>query len=72
MGMSLGINRGMALNNTGGSGLSDAFLSGWFLASGEWDEDGFWRDQIPWADQEWFLDGGTWDRFGIWSDAEAW
>jgi hypothetical protein len=61
----------VAFNATRRRLLSPFLASSWFLASGEWDTAGFWRDGIPW-NQDWFLASGTWYYLGVWDDAEAW
>jgi len=48
-----------------------ARLSDWFLASGEWDEDGMWLDSIPYP-VEFFLESGGWSSRGVWVDSETW
>jgi hypothetical protein len=67
---SIGIGIGLNVRR-GGGGLTSRKAATWFLASGEWDAAGFWRDGIPW-DQDWFLASGAWDYLGVWDDAEAW
>ena len=66
MGISIGVNR-----NGNNTNRNDAYFNTWFLISGTWDDDLFWRDAALW-DNDWFLATGTWYRGGYWKNAEAW